>query len=65
MSNLLETASALQARQGHSRIGVLGTGDMAGLIAMCSDQASHREPGATSTSTSTTQPRTIVLLLVC
>ena len=35
------------------------------LIAMCSDQASHHEPGAMSTSTSTTQPPTIVLLLVC
>ena len=64
MNNLLETLGVLEARQGHSRIGVLGTGDVAADHCVLRSGQPSRE-GATSTSTSTTQPPTIVLLLVC
>jgi len=65
MNNLLETVSAF-SKLAKAIAGLVFWALVTWLlIAVCSDQASHREPGATSASTSTTRPPTIVLLLVC
>ena len=64
MNNLLETASAF-SKLAEAIAGLVFWALVTRLlIAMRSDQASYREPGATSTSTSRTQPPTIVLPLV-
>ncbi len=65
MNNLLETTSAFSKLAKAIAALVFCALVTWLLIATCSDQASHHEPGAVSTSTSTTQPSTIVLLLVC
>jgi hypothetical protein len=65
MNNLLETVSAFSKVAKAIAGLVFWALVRCLLIAMCFDQASHREPGATSTSTSTTPPPSIVLLLVC
>ena len=57
MNNLLETVSA-SSKLAKAIAGLVFWALVTWLlIAVCSDQASHREPGATSPSTSTTPPQ--------